>query len=360
MKRVALTPQTFFFALPDIAPIAVFRSHISKYLILLTAMKVNVQRFTVPFVSIIIPVYNEEKFVSACLESLSDMDYPKDAFEIIVIDNGSTDNTVAICKEHTSSVLVCPDVNVSEMRNIGVSKAKGEILAFLDGDCTVDKNWLRAAIGSLEMDTCITGADCDMSPHANWLEKTWVSHIKRKGRGEVSHIGTANMIVAAEVFRKIGGFDSRLQTGEDYEFSVRARSVAKIMSDDRIRVRHLGNPKTIIQFMRREMWHGLGAFGSLKSQLVDKPLIGTILFSVLFFSQIISVLAWISGGSAFGFIGSSAGMLGLLLATVMHRYRQVADPLHAFRLILLYYMYYLARSISVFCLLFRIRIIRKR
>lgn len=173
-----------------------------------------------PYVSIIIPTFNEEIYIRGCLESIYNMKYPKDRYEIIIVDNGSTDKTVPICKEFTQSIYILPKLNVSELRNYGTKKAKGMIYAFIDGDCVADNEWLDNAIISIKNDVCVTGADCQISPEATWVEKAWGSQMLH-GRREVTHIGAANLIVPADMFNKIGGFDAKLKTGEDYEFSVR-------------------------------------------------------------------------------------------------------------------------------------------
>jgi glycosyltransferase involved in cell wall biosynthesis len=314
---------------------------------------------TYPYVSIIIPVFNEEKYIKKCLESINNLKYPKDRYEIIIVDNGSTDNTALICKYFTKSIYILPKLNVSELRNYGAKQAKGKIYAFIDGDCVADTEWLNYAIMSIKEDVCVTGADCRISPEATWVENAWGSQLLQ-GRVEVTHIGAANLIVPADIFNKIGGFEAKLKTGEDYEFSVRARSIAKIISDDRITVTHYGNPKTIRQFIKREIWHGLGAFGSLKRQLIDKPLIGTILFIIFLLLQMLSVAIVLNGGSIFPLCYSTVAMVLLLFGTVYYKRSGVKDFLHGIRLSVLYFIYYFSRTISLYYIIFNKTYVRNR
>jgi glycosyltransferase involved in cell wall biosynthesis len=299
-----------------------------------------------PYVSIIIPTYNEEKYIRRCLESIYNLEYPRDRYEVIIADNGSTDKTISICKEYTQSIYILPELNVSELRNYGASNAKGMIYAFIDGDCVADTEWLFYATKSIKKEMCVTGADCQISPEATWVENSWGSQMLH-GRREATHIGTANLIVPADIFNKLGGFDAKLKTGEDYEFSVRARNLAKIISDDRIKVTHYGNPKTIRQFIKREIWHGLGAFGSIKNQLIDKPLIGTILFILFLFLQIVSIVIVLNGGSIFSLYYATGAMILLLLGTVYYKRNRKINILNGILLTVLYYFYYLSRSISL-------------
>lgn len=313
-----------------------------------------------PFVSIIIPTFNEEVFVRSCLQSVLNLKYPKDKYEIIVVDNGSKDNTVSICREFTEKVFVCPGVNIASLRNHGAGKAKGEVFAFIDGDCLADPYWLENAVRSLNLEPCVTGAYCEISPDATWVEKTW-SLRRPEGRREVQHLGTANFIVPSDIFNKIGGFNEDLKTGEDYEFCVRAKDIAKIILDDRIKVTHLGNPKTVRQFFRRELWHGLGAFGSLNIQKFDKPLIAVICFSVLMIIQITSLVNILFIGNYINiFMLSTAGMIILLLLTVAHQNKRSGNIMSWIRLMILFFLYYFSRSMSLLYLLFGKGIVRQR
>ena len=97
-----------------------------------------------PFISIIVPVYNGENIIGACLKSLLAQDYPKDKYEVIAVDNNSKDKTADIIKEYSVHYLFESKVQGSyAARNTGVRHAKGEILAFTDADCVADKGWLK-------------------------------------------------------------------------------------------------------------------------------------------------------------------------------------------------------------------------
>ncbi len=91
-------------------------------------------------VSIIIPARNEEKYLPSCLESISNLNYPKKDIEVIVVDNGSTDNTREIAKSCGATVLCDDSLNVSGLRSLGVAKSTGEIIAFVDAGFVALKN----------------------------------------------------------------------------------------------------------------------------------------------------------------------------------------------------------------------------
>ena len=99
---------------------------------------------TLPVVSIIIPAYNEEKVIGACLDSIASLDYPKELLEVIVIDDGSTDRTAGIIAGYRSvKVIKGLHKGPSAARNLALKQAKGEYVAFTDADCVVFPEWLK-------------------------------------------------------------------------------------------------------------------------------------------------------------------------------------------------------------------------
>src|SRR5688572_20828628 len=88
--------------------------------------------------SLILPTYNEERFIRQCLDGIRAQRIAADRVEIVVVDNGSTDRTVAICREYTDRILSHPELRVGAMRNQGARSATGQVLAFVDADCVAD------------------------------------------------------------------------------------------------------------------------------------------------------------------------------------------------------------------------------
>jgi len=97
-------------------------------------------------ISIIIPAYNEERFLGRCLQSIANVDYPGELTEVLLVDNGSTDRTVEIAHSYNAKVLVDGTSNVSGLRNLGAQHAKGELLAFVDADCIVHEDWISGSV----------------------------------------------------------------------------------------------------------------------------------------------------------------------------------------------------------------------
>ncbi len=96
-----------------------------------------------PFVSVIIPTRNAEGLLGSCLESLKGLNYPEDRLEIIIADGLSSDRTVEIAKRYGARVVLDHRNSVVSGRNVGFGAAWGELIAFSDADCVMDKSWLK-------------------------------------------------------------------------------------------------------------------------------------------------------------------------------------------------------------------------
>lgn len=95
-------------------------------------------------ISVIIPAYNEEEYIAAALDALFAQSFPREDFEIIVVDNVSTDETSQIAKNKgADKVLFESTKGTNAARQRGLQEATGEIVAFLDADCTPPKDWLE-------------------------------------------------------------------------------------------------------------------------------------------------------------------------------------------------------------------------
>ena len=115
-------------------------------------------------VSVIVPIYNAEKYLNECISSILSQSY-KD-FELILIDDGSTDKSQNICNEFAKKDLRITVVHqgISAARNNGLKNAKGEFVAFVDSDDYVEKNWLELlvkAITTEEADIAVCGMKID-------------------------------------------------------------------------------------------------------------------------------------------------------------------------------------------------------
>jgi len=184
-----------------------------------------------PTVSVVVPVRNRPRQLERCLAALERLDYPRDRWEVIVVDDASTDETAscaeAWCERLPLRILRMPErVGAAECRNRGALAAQGEILAFTDSDCLPDVRWLRELVpefvrpGVVAVGGAVLPAD-----EASWLDRyeavaSPLTHgwepVRVRPRGAVPYLVTANMLVRRTVLLEVGGF-ARIHPGEDVD-----------------------------------------------------------------------------------------------------------------------------------------------
>jgi GT2 family glycosyltransferase len=182
-----------------------------------------------PFVSVIVCSYNGAKTLAQCLESLGRIDYPN--YEVILVDDGSTDDTPAIAARF-------PDVRyfhqtnhgLSHARNHGAAVAKGEIFAYTDSDCMADPDWLYYLLSTLFSGAYAGVGGPNVSPPAgNWVQACVAaapggpSHVLLTDT-VAEHIPGCNMAWYRWAFENIGGFDAEYhKAGDDVDFCWRVQ-----------------------------------------------------------------------------------------------------------------------------------------
>ena len=184
-----------------------------------------------PTVSVVIPVWNRPKAILACLDALDRLDYPRDRLEVIVVDDGSTDETPDVVARWTGSITVrlirLPlRQGPSACRNQGAAAARGEVLAFTDSDCLPEPSWLRDLTTELALPGVVAAGGA-VFPVAEdgWLQRyeavrspLWQGSARAvvRPRAPVSYLATCNLLVRRECFKAAGGF-AAIDTGEDVD-----------------------------------------------------------------------------------------------------------------------------------------------
>lgn len=304
--------------------------------------------------SIIIPTLNAELCISRTLKAVDDLGKERERSEIIIVDNGSFDRTLEIARRFSIKILSFPGVNVSALRNRGAKHAKGEILAFLDADCIVPKNWLEFVLPYF--DDPQTGAVGSISFHlpqkSTWVAKTWFLNL-RETYGEADYLVSQNLFISKRVFEEIGGFDESLISNEDCDLCYRLKQGGyKVVSDPRLAVTHLGTPQTLSQFFKREVWHGKSVFWIF---LRDFPKLKNLkavsygLFYVFSFIAIpISLISYLTGGESSPLIFLTGLFLFAPLSLALKTMARTRKVKYLLRLTVVYLTYGLARAISIF------------
>ena len=177
--------------------------------------------------SLIIPAYNAERTIVTCLESVLNQSLSRDEYEVIVVDDGSTDNTPQIIRDYPVTLISQANQGPALARNRGANEAKGEILVFTDSDCELDFHFLERITSPIENDPEIVGVQGSYKTKqkefmARFGQVEIETRYNRMSRNKyIDFIGTYAAAYKKEVFHELGEFDTGfpLASGEDTEFS---------------------------------------------------------------------------------------------------------------------------------------------
>lgn len=201
-----------------------------------------------PLISIIIPVYNGEKFLPRCLDAVASSSYKK--YELIVVDDCSTDDSARISRERGALVLgTSRQSGPAGARNLGAQKARGEVLFFVDADVVVKPDALErvAAISIEHPDVAAVFGSYDDEP----AEKNFISQYKnlfhsfvhQQACVEAETFWAGCGAIRRDVFLAIDGFDADRYPRpaiEDIELGYRMRTMGhRILLDRQIQGKHL-------------------------------------------------------------------------------------------------------------------------
>lgn len=215
-------------------------------------------------VSVIVPVYNASRVIEKLLLSLKENDYP--SFEVLFVDDGSTDNSVELIRKHGFEVIVCSEnQGQASARNKGIEQARGEIICFFDADVIVHKNTISLLVDSLENNNCdaVSGNYEEESVDTDFFSR-YYAYFKTVGHGEkvvTGHniLGTYCCAVRKNILDKVNGFKS-FPPGMDIECEAIGWSLSeagcKFVFDPTISVWHHfgGFVKILYIFSNRVFW----------------------------------------------------------------------------------------------------------
>jgi glycosyltransferase involved in cell wall biosynthesis len=303
--------------------------------------------------SIIIPVLNNPQGLRRCIEALRGQGL---AFELIVVDNGSTDETCAVAELHADRVLICPKLTIGALRNQGAQVAKGQNLDFTDSDQRPAEGWLASGLEALarEESAGMLGARYHAPEGSSWVAKTW--DLQRRYSdvpGDIGWLQGGNLFVKRAAFERVGGFRTDLVASEDVDLSFRVRKAGfRVICDPKIINYHDGDPQTLIDFFRKERRRGSSGWKAWATQ--GYPL--SELPSLLWPFWVVLGLVGVALGASLGtwMLGMVQGitislllLIGLVSPSV---YRAVsicrrlnASPIDGIRMLILLVVYGLAR-----------------
>ncbi|MGW0606452.1 glycosyltransferase family 2 protein [Streptomyces sp. NPDC002640] len=198
----------------------------------------------VPLVSIVIPNYNYARTLGACIEAAQAQTYP--AVEVIVADDCSTDDSVAVARRTGATVLESPvNRGVSSARNLGAEAARGEVLFFVDSDVALAPDAVAKAVEFLDADPGL-GAICGMYQAESLFPDSFVKKYRAIQQyvwfteidGPIPGLHSALFAIRTSVFREIGPFNDRLRWTEEQDYGFRLNARYAVWATAAIRGRH--------------------------------------------------------------------------------------------------------------------------
>ncbi|MCP2329800.1 glycosyltransferase [Actinoalloteichus caeruleus] len=193
--------------------------------------------------SVIIPNFNYARTLGRCLQAVLGQTYPR--VEVLVVDDGSTDGSVAVASRFDCRVIRTPNQGVSAARNTGVAASRGEVLFFLDSDVELASDALATAVELLRREPDV-GSVCGIYDSVPLVDdgaveryKVFHGHLwRRRCAGDVRAAFFSLGAIRRSVFDQVGPLDENLRSTEDVEYGARMAEVSRIVLSPEVLGRH--------------------------------------------------------------------------------------------------------------------------
>lgn len=263
-------------------------------------------------ISIVIPMFNEARHIARTLQAVqvavanAGLDC-----EVLVVDNGSSDAGPAIAKGFGARVLSLPKMAIGALRNHGARASNGQWLAFLDADIEVPSDWLSRLLDLQRRgEGDVFALDCDTPRQAPWFAYAWQRRTLRAGQTlqDSSWLPTPNLLMLRQWFDRVGGFDERLRTGEDKDFTLRLHQAgARLRVLRQPVVLHWGFEGSWAEWLGKELWRQGSHLQLLRSNGLNLRLLRF---------PLLSLAIWLFDALALALLVAGNGRAALLLALV--------------------------------------------
>jgi len=224
-----------------------------------------------PACSVVVPTYERPAALRGCLESLAALDYPRERYEVVVVDDGGhapLEAVVAPARERLRVELVAqPRGGPAAARNTGVARAGGELIAFTDDDCRPRADWLRRLADRFRAapEEATGGRTVNAlghNPFSRAAQLVIDVGYRQNNEGPESRrwFTTNNLAVPAAGFRAVGGFDPSFRTAEDRDFCSRWTAHGLRMGYEPRAVVEHAHDLSLAGFARLHFDYGRGSF----------------------------------------------------------------------------------------------------
>jgi len=216
----------------------------------------------IPFISVVVPALNSEKTIERCIISLLKQQYPKNKYEIIIVDNGSKDSTLDILRKFEKGIIILkePRKGAYKARNMGLKHAKGKIIVFTDSDCIADRKWIFHISKAFEnKDLKLVGGAIKAFNTNNTLLKycNEYSHMQKSFLvSNVPSFAAANMAFNKKALKQPITFNESLERGADTEFCSRIiKNNNEICYEPKALVRHVYGT-SLVELLKKQYDYG--------------------------------------------------------------------------------------------------------
>ncbi|MFN2449584.1 MAG: glycosyltransferase family 2 protein [Candidatus Baltobacteraceae bacterium] len=217
-------------------------------------------------VSVVIPVYNGADTLAECLRSLAYQTLARDQYEIIVVDDGSTDNSAEIAKACGVQVIRQRNAGAPAARNTGIAHAAGAWIAFTDSDCVCSRGWLASLVRAAEREPGALGAAGkttgfqSATPAARFVDLMGgLDPIRSLRHPRFPFAPTSNALYRKAYVQEAGGFDARFATYDACDLHTRMRRLhdGPFVYEPRALVMHR-HRRTWRAYWRQQFFYGVG------------------------------------------------------------------------------------------------------
>jgi glycosyltransferase involved in cell wall biosynthesis len=301
-----------------------------------------------PFCSVVIPAFNEEQDIEASLSSLVNQSYPRDRYEIIVVDNGSSDRTPEIAAAHADLTLNMPDGNVGAVRNFGIASASGAVIICTDADCVVNSDWIETGVALLEKNPKHAfGGGLRARENASWIEKYWILNESGKSTQQRALMGSSIFMWKRDL-EQLGDFNETMTSGEDSDLYKRALANGlEVTISPELSVSHKGCPETLRDFITRQIWHSENYIPALRNSLKDKVFWLTLTFLGCFIGALFSAFTANYFSAALLLVGAQLPALILALKRITRSAWRIKSLDEIVKILLIDNIYLVGRSIGL-------------
>ena len=316
--------------------------------------------------SVMVVAFNEERHIPSLAAALGRLRMPDGwRIETILVDGGSRDHSVEAARAAGfDECIVLPGASIPLCRNRALSAARGSLLAFLDGDCIPERDWFANALPRLLAPApVLLGFPVHPPETGNWIQRAWHAHWRHKNpaaRPDAAEpvsaeafrlLTTRNLLFNRALLGVVPSFDESLATGEDTDFAFRASQAgATVLALPSLRVAHLGEPSTLRQYFRQQLWHAnRKAYSAILKSSGGKSGANAVFFSFAFLAALLLAAAapFLAFASSPAALLAAAPLLAVVAAPAALVACRARSPALFPRLCILYFLYGLARAIDL-------------